>query len=107
MHLEDYLEHETVVTEYGEVRHIRLKGHRIALELLVGEFKAGKEPREILRRFPTLTIEKVYGAISYYLHNQEALEQVFASGARIEEAYYQDYLQHGPYWLRDHTPQVA
>ncbi len=101
MQLEDYFEFEKFDSEHGEVERIRIKGHRVAIEMVVEEFKAGAQPKEILERFPTLTMEKVYAAITYYLHNQEAVEAYFERGKRIEDAYYQDYLRGGPYWLRD------
>lgn len=67
--LEDYF-------EFSESPHpIRIKGHRIGLEHVVEQYKAGKNAEEIARYFPTLTLEQVYAAILYYLHYHEAVEE--------------------------------
>jgi uncharacterized protein (DUF433 family) len=101
MQLEDYFEFEKFDTEHGEVERIRIKGHRIDVEHVIEEFKEGAEPREIRERFPTLTLADVYATIAYYLTNREALEAYIERGKRVADAYYQDYLRYGPYWLKD------
>lgn len=101
MQLEDYFDFEKFTTEYGEAECIRIKGHRIDIEMVIDEFLAGKQPNEILERFPTLSLEKIYATIAYYLHNREEIDAYRERGKALAEAYYQEYLQHGPYWLRD------
>lgn len=101
MQLEDYFLFEKLQTEHGEVERIRIKGSRIRIETIVDCFKQGLEPREIQQDYSTLTLEEVYAAITYYLHNREEVEAYRERGERIGEAYYQDYLREGPYWLRD------
>jgi len=41
-------------------------------------FHAGDSPESIRHNFPVLSLEKVYGAITYYLANKEAVEQYLA-----------------------------
>ena len=50
-------------------------GTRISLDSVVHPFKNGASPESILRSFPLLrSLEKVYGAIAFYLANKEAVE---------------------------------
>jgi uncharacterized protein (DUF433 family) len=101
MQLEACFVFEKFDTEHGEVERIRIKGSRIAIEHVIEAFNEGKQPREICERFPTLTLEQVYATITYHLHNKEAVEAYNERGERIADAYYQEYLREGPYWLRD------
>ncbi|HAG84155.1 MAG TPA: hypothetical protein DCL61_24115 [Cyanobacteria bacterium UBA12227] len=54
---------------------IRLKGTRIGIETILFDhiFRA-KTPEEIVKTYPSLTLEQVYATILYYLHNQPAVE---------------------------------
>src|SRR5436190_1545791 len=102
MQLEDYFEFETFETKFGPVERIRIKGHRISLENVIEFFKQGMQPDQIQREmYPSLTLEEVYAAITYYLHNKEAVDDYIKRGDKIGDAYYQEYLQRGPYFLRD------
>jgi uncharacterized protein (DUF433 family) len=102
MQLEDYFEFEKVNTKYGVAERIRLKGHRIALERVLEHFQQGIPPDQIVREiFPTLTLEEVYAAITYYLHNKAEVDAYIERGKKIDDAFYQEYLQRGPYFLRD------
>ena len=47
--------------------------------------------------YPTLTLEQVYAAITYYLHNKAEVDDYIRRGEVIAEAYYQEYLQQEPY----------
>lgn len=53
---------------------IRIKGHRIAIQHVLNEYLQGKGPDELLQRFPTLSMEKIYATILYYLTNKEEVE---------------------------------
>ncbi|MCI0491268.1 MAG: DUF433 domain-containing protein [Blastocatellia bacterium] len=49
-----------------------VKGTRISLDSIVYAFRRGASPESIKRSFPLLTLEEVYGAITFYLaHEQE------------------------------------
>src|SRR5947209_5205535 len=51
---------------------IRIKGHRIGIESILYEYiHRGQTAEQIAQRFPTLSLEEVYAAILYYLHNKE------------------------------------
>ena len=52
-----------------------IAGTRIALDSVVHAFKDGASPESILRSFPLIgSLERVYGAITFYLANKEAVE---------------------------------
>ena len=77
MQLEDYL-----VFEEPDI--IRLNGHRIFLEHVIERWRNGSSPEQIVQELPTLELEEVYGAITYYLHNKAStdvyLDRARASG---------------------------
>jgi uncharacterized protein (DUF433 family) len=50
-------------------------GTRISLESVILPFKDGASPESILKSLPLIgSLEKVYGAITFYLANKEAVE---------------------------------
>jgi len=52
-----------------------IAGTRIALDSVVHAFKNGASPQSILRSFPLIgCLERVYGAVTFYLANKEAVE---------------------------------
>jgi uncharacterized protein (DUF433 family) len=75
---------------------IRIKGGRLGIESVLYEYVyRAQTAEEIAQRFPTLTLEQVYAAILYYLHNKEAVSKYLAEwleyGRRSrEEARQQD-----------------
>jgi uncharacterized protein (DUF433 family) len=65
-----------------------ITGTRLSLDSIVYAFKRGAAPESIQRAFPLLTLEEIYGAITFYLaHAQdidaylEQAEAEFASQA--------------------------
>jgi len=61
--------------QYVEPRNegYRISGSRVSLESVIFAFLDGLSPETIVAEcFPTLSLEQVYGAITYYLsHRQE------------------------------------
>ena len=55
-------------------RSLYLVGSRVPLAHLVREFRQGEPPEAIRSHYPTLTLEQVYGAITFYLGAQEEVE---------------------------------
>jgi len=52
-----------------------LAGTRIALDSVVLAFESEASPESILRSFPLIgSLERVYGAITFYLANRETVE---------------------------------
>jgi uncharacterized protein (DUF433 family) len=94
MQLEDYFEFEKVDTDFGPVERIRLKGHRIGVEHLIGFFQEGLSPEAILREvYPSLSLEKIYATILYYLLNKERIDEYMRRADEIGDKYYQESLQ--------------
>ena len=52
-----------------------VKGTRISLDSIVIAFKRGSSPETIKRSFPLLTLEEVYGSLTFYLANQNEIEK--------------------------------
>ena len=88
MDIESYL-------DLSEPSQIRLRGHRIDLATLVTAFNHGLSPEQIVQDYPTLTLEEVYGAITYYLHHRAAVDRYVRASDEDAERDYQAYL-HGP-----------
>lgn len=62
-------------------------GTRISLDSVVAEFQRGASPEGILRSFPLLgSLERVYGAITYYLAHQQEVDAYLADGRAAAES---------------------
>jgi len=101
MQLEDYFEFEKTNTKHGMAEEIRLKGTRVHIETIVHDFNEGGTAVQIQANYPTVTLEQVFAAITYYLHNKAEVDGYIERGRKIADAYYQEYLQKGPFFLRD------
>jgi uncharacterized protein (DUF433 family) len=78
MQLEDYF-------DFLAPNDIRIKGHRIGIETVLYEYIfRSRKPEQIVRTYPTLTLEEVYATITCYYHNQEAVDRYLA-----------DWIEHG------------
>ena len=76
MRLEDYFDFHTTPVE-----HIRIKGTRISLDHVIELHKQGMKPEQIATHFGCpITVEQAYAAITYYLHNREAVEAYIERG---------------------------
>ena len=64
-----------------------LTGSRVPLALVVREFRDGQSPEAIRSAFPTLTLEQVYGAITFYLGHRSEVEEDLAVRDREEQAF--------------------
>ena len=47
---------------------------RVSLDSIVYAFHRGSAAENIVQSFPTLTLEQIYGAIAFYLANQEIID---------------------------------
>jgi uncharacterized protein (DUF433 family) len=65
-----------MVKEYIEERdgNYYLAGTRISLDSIVHAFRRGESPETICQNFELLQLEEVYGAIAYYLANQDDID---------------------------------
>jgi len=62
-----------ITTDAHGVR--RVAGTRVSLDSVVLAFQDGQSAEEIQRNFPTLTLEQVYGTITYYLGHRQAVDE--------------------------------
>ncbi len=62
-------------------------GSRVPLAHVVREFQHGERPEAIRSHYPTLTLEQVYGAITFYLGSKEEVEADIAERERIEDEF--------------------
>ena len=67
MKLEDYL-------EFINPNVIRIKNTRIGIEIILAEYLNGKIPEEIALHYPSLSVEQIYAAITYYWHSQKKMD---------------------------------
>ena len=80
-----------MANEYVERRNgdYYILGTRVSLDSVVYAFLRGESPEGIAESFPALSLEQVYGAITFYLANQRAIDAYLAEGkvefARLRE----------------------
>jgi uncharacterized protein (DUF433 family) len=61
-------------------------GTRISLDSVVLPFKDGASPESILKSLPLIgSLESVYGAITFYLANKEAVEAYLCEQAQLSK----------------------
>ena len=61
-----------------------IAGTRIALDSIIGAFKAGESPETILRSFPLAgPLVRIYGAITFYLENKDKVEVYLKDQERL------------------------
>ena len=64
-----------------------LTGSRVPLAHLVREFQQGEPPEAIRSHYPTLSLEQVYGAITFYLGHKSEVENDIADREREEDEF--------------------
>ena len=57
-----------------------VKGSRVSLDSIIINFLNGVSPEGIVQSFPVLSLEQVYGAITFYLANKEAVDSYLQEG---------------------------
>jgi uncharacterized protein (DUF433 family) len=61
-----------VLDEHGR---IRVGGTRVTLDLVVADFKAGRQANEIAETYDVLDLADIHGAIAYYLRHKPEVEE--------------------------------
>jgi uncharacterized protein (DUF433 family) len=64
----------------------RVAGSRVSLDSVVYAFLNGQSPESIVDSFPTLSLEQVYGAITFYLSNRDEIDAYLRQGEEEFEA---------------------
>ena len=72
----------TTAKQYVEQRDqgYWLEGTRISLDSVVYSFLNGDSPESIAQNFPLLSLEQVYGGITFYLANRELVDVYLEEG---------------------------
>ena len=75
--------------EFVERRHesLYLIGSRVPLAHIVRQFQNGEPAESIRLHYPTLSLEQVYGAITFYLGNKEEVEKDLVERGREEDEF--------------------
>lgn len=65
------------MSEYVENRDggFWIAGKRISLDSVVYAYRRGQSAESIQHSFPLLTLEEIYGAIAFYLANQQIVDK--------------------------------
>jgi uncharacterized protein (DUF433 family) len=73
--------------EYVEKRNggYYVIGSRVSLESVVYPFLDGASPETIVDEFPTLSLEQVYGAITFYVANRAEIDAYLTETERSWE----------------------
>ncbi|MFN7948446.1 MAG: DUF433 domain-containing protein [Blastocatellia bacterium] len=61
-------------------------GTRVSLDSIVCAFRRGASPETIRSSFPVLTLEQVYGAITFYLSRQSEIDEYLRQAEEEYEA---------------------
>jgi len=77
----------------------RVAGTRVSLDSIVYAFLEGHTAESIQQSFPTLTLEQVYGAITYYLAHREGIDTYLQEQAAAFETFKET--------LRRSNPRIA
>ena len=84
MQLEDYF-------EFLSPDDIRIKGHRIGIDDVIGYYLEGRSPERIQQELPSLSMEKIYATLTYYLHNRAEMDAYMVRLRRWREQRYQEW----------------
>jgi hypothetical protein len=85
-------------------------GSRVSLASIVHAYWNGDSPEAIVHSFPALSLEKVHGAIAFYLHHQEEIDRDFSrQEARWEQLRRESEATHEELLgrLRDHREGIG
>ena len=74
MELLEALIAEPVPVKQGDDGVLRVGGTRVQLDSVIGAFKNGSAPEEILLKYPSLRLTDIYAVITYYLWHTDAVE---------------------------------
>jgi hypothetical protein len=66
---------ETTYVRPDEDNVLRVGRGRVMLDSVVAAFAQGHSPETIRQQYPSLSLEEVYGAITYYLAHRDEVEQ--------------------------------
>ena len=62
-------------------------GSRVPIDRVVWEYRNGEDPETIRSHYPTLSLDQVNGAITFYLAHQVEVDQVIDENGGAEDGY--------------------
>lgn len=68
------MEKAEIYVHLDENNVMRVGKTRVMLDSVVVAFQQGHSPETIQQEYPALTLEEVYGAVAYYLANQDEVD---------------------------------
>lgn len=80
----------------------RIGDSRVSLDSVVYAWLQGQSPDTIADNFPVLTLEEVYGAITFYLSNRDAIDEYL----RQQKAEFEEMRRKSVEDLRKNRPQL-
>jgi len=80
----------------------RIGDSRVSLDSVVYAWLQGQSPDTIADNFPVLALEEVYGAITFYLANREAIDEYL----RQQKAEFEEMRRKSVEDLRKNRPQL-
>lgn len=75
-------------------------GTRVSLDSVIYGYLRGESPEGIVESFPALTLEHVFGALSYYLANQDSMDKYLADGRAEFDALREQWKRDNPAFYR-------
>jgi uncharacterized protein (DUF433 family) len=77
-----------MITEYVEQRDggYFIKDSRVSLDSVVHAFLRGESPDGIAESFPALSLERIFGALAFYMANREVVDRYMLEGRTEFEA---------------------
>jgi uncharacterized protein (DUF433 family) len=69
---------------------------RVSLDSIVYAFLRGESPEGIVESFPAITLEQVFGALSFYLANRDRVDEYLRKGRQEFESLRQESRQNNP-----------
>jgi uncharacterized protein (DUF433 family) len=62
---------------------VRVGKTRVTLDTVIGAFRRGATPEQILHSYDTLNLADIYAVVAFYLQNQEAVDTYLQEQQRI------------------------
>jgi uncharacterized protein (DUF433 family) len=80
---------------------LRVGSTRVTVETVLGTFRTGVSPEEIVHRYPALELADVYGVIAHYLRHRPAFDQYLDECERQAEQLRAEAIANGQAGLKD------
>src|SRR5919108_4583033 len=80
----DEEKHYVRLDEHGVMR---IGNGRVMLDSIVAEFEQGHSPETLQQQYPALSLEEVYGAITYYLAHTDEVHAYLKRQDELWEAW--------------------